>query len=82
VVQHTTPLKDVAKCLLVSFDSTMRSNLSVGMPIDVLGYETDSLRVTHKRRFENGDPYFRNISQSWSNGLRELFVELPDMSWG
>lgn len=72
----------MAKCLLVSFDSTMRSNLSVGMPIDVLGYETDSLRVTHKLRFEDGDPYFKNISRSWSNGLRELFSELPDMSWG
>ena len=81
VVQHTTPLKDVAKCLLVSFDSTMRSNLSVGMPIDLLGYETDSLQVAHRRRFADGDPYFREISQFWSNGLRRLFTELPNVSW-
>lgn len=81
VVQRTTPLEDVAKCLLVSFDSTMRSNLSVGMPIDLLGYEADSLRVTHRRRFADGDQYFREISEFWSGGLRRLFAELPDMSW-
>jgi putative proteasome-type protease len=82
VVQYTTPIKDVAKCLLVSFDSTMRSNLSVGMPIDMLGYEKDSLRVTLKRRFADGDPYFREISQFWSAGLRKVFGDVPDVSWG
>jgi putative proteasome-type protease len=81
VVKPETPLKDVAKCLLVSFDSTMRSNLSVGLPIDLLGYERDALRVTLKRRFAEDDAYFRSISQVWSAGLRKAFLEVPDVSW-
>jgi putative proteasome-type protease len=82
VVRHGTALKDAAKCLLVSFDSTMRSNLSVGLPIDLLAYEKDALRVTLKRRFLENDPYFREISQFWSAGLRRVFREVPDLSWG
>ena len=81
VVKYDVPMKDAAKCLLVSFDSTMRSNLSVGLPIDLLGYEKDSLRVTLKRRFLENDPYFREISQFWSAGLRRVFQEVPDVSW-
>ena len=81
VVTFQTSLKDVAKCLLVSFDSTMRSNLSVGLPIDLLGYEKDSLRVTHRRRYEEGDPYFSTISGFWSTGLLRVFAEVPDISW-
>jgi putative proteasome-type protease len=81
VVKFDTPLKDVAKCLLVSFDSTMRSNLSVGLPIDLLGYQKDALRVTLKRRFEEDDSYFRSISQVWSAGLRKAFLDVPDVSW-
>jgi putative proteasome-type protease len=81
VVNYDSPLKDVAKCLLVSFDSTMRSNLSVGLPIDLLGYEKDRLRVTLRRRFADGDAYFREISQFWSAGLRRVFAEAPDVSW-
>jgi putative proteasome-type protease len=81
VLSFDTPLADVAKCLLVSFDSTMRSNLSVGLPIDLLGYEKDRLRVTLRRRFAEGDAYFREISQFWSAGLRRVFAEVPGVSW-
>jgi putative proteasome-type protease len=81
VVKFDTTLKDVAKCLLVSFDSTMRSNLSVGLPIDLLAYQKDSLKVTLKRRFSEGDPYFSEISRFWSTGLRRVFAEVPDVSW-
>jgi putative proteasome-type protease len=81
VVKHDTALKDAAKCLLVSFDSTMRSNLSVGLPIDLLAYEKDALRVTLKRRFVEGDPYFRQISEFWSAGLRRVFRDVPDLDW-
>ncbi|MEO8204367.1 MAG: peptidase [Betaproteobacteria bacterium] len=81
VVTFDTPLKDVAKCMLVSFDSTMRSNLSVGLPIDLLGYEADALRVTHRRRYEEGDPYFSTISGFWSTGLLRVFAEVPDITW-
>jgi putative proteasome-type protease len=81
VVTFDTPLKDVAKCMLVSFESTMRSNLSVGLPIDMMGYEIDALRVTHRRRYEHGDPYWETISGFWSNGLLRVFGDLPDISW-
>jgi predicted proteasome-type protease len=64
-------LEDVTKCVLVSFDSTMLSNLSVGMPIDLLCYARDSLcRVTMKRRFDAGDPYFEALKQQWVAGTR------------
>ncbi len=81
VVQPETPLNDVAKCLLVSFDSTMRSNLSVGLPIDLLGYQADSLRITMTRRYDESDAYVREISRIWSAGLRKAFTEVPDISW-
>jgi putative proteasome-type protease len=82
VVKYTTPLKEVAKAFLVSFDSTMRSNLTVGLPIDLLAYERNSCRVTLKRRFRNyRDPYFSKISDTWSAGLRRAFAEVPDVPW-
>ncbi len=82
VVQRETPLAEVAKCLLVSFDSTMRSNLSVGLPIDLLAYEADALCVTRVRRFEQDDPFFRDISRIWSTGLRKAFADVPEVNWG
>lgn len=81
VVRVNTPLKQVAKAILVSFDSTMRSNLSVGLPIDLLAYERDALRVTYRRRFVQGDKYFSEISGVWSAGLRRAFGEVPDVPW-
>ncbi len=57
-VSSTASMEDATKCVLVSFDSTILSNLSVGMPIDLLCYARDSLRVTMRRRFDSGDPYF------------------------
>lgn len=77
VVTPNTSLADTMKCVLVSFDSTMRSNLSVGMPIDLVCYERDSLRVGLHRRFEQGDAYFTALSQEWSLGVREVFRKLP-----
>jgi len=65
----------------VSFDSTMRSNLSVGMPIDLVCYERDSLDVRLRRRFDVADPYFTALSNDWSEGTREVFRELPELSW-
>lgn len=82
VLGFDSPLSDAAKCMLVSFDSTMRSNLSVGLPIDLLAYEKDALGVTLRRRFTAEDAYFREISRYWSSGLRRLFAEAPDVSWG
>ena len=81
VITRSTPLADAAKCVLVSFDSTMRSNLSVGMPIDLICYERDSLEVRMRRRFEEGDAYFSLLRNDWSEGTRRVFRELPDLRW-
>ena len=80
VITPSTSLADAIKCVLVSFDSTMRSNLSVGMPIDLLSYERDSFKVGLRRRFEPGDAYFSALSAQWSLGVREVFRQLPDLA--
>jgi putative proteasome-type protease len=74
-------LEYATKCVLVSYDSTMLSNLSVGMPIDLLCYERNSLAVTMKRRFDAGDPYFEQLKQQWIAGTRRIFHELPSLRW-
>jgi putative proteasome-type protease len=81
VIDSSTSLEDAAKCVLVSFDSTMRSNLSVGMPIDLLCYEKDSFRANHRRRLEPGDASFTKLSAAWSEGVRRVFTELPGPTW-
>ena len=81
VVTPSTSLADATKCVLVSFDSTMRSNLSVGMPIDLICYESDSLAVRMRRRFDEGDPYFTALSRDWSGGIRAVFRQLPALVW-
>ncbi len=81
VISESTSLVDATKCILVSFDSTMRSNLSVGMPIDLLCYERDSFEVRMRCRFAEGDPYFNSLHRSWSEGTRRVFRELPELVW-
>lgn len=80
VLAPDTSLADATKCVLVSFDSTMRSNLSVGMPIDFLSYERDSL-VVRRRRFDTEDPYFTAVGEAWSEGTRAVFSRLPELHW-
>jgi putative proteasome-type protease len=81
VIKPSTTLADAAKCALVSFDSTMRSNLSVGRPIDLICYGRDSLEVKMRRRLDEGDPYFDALSQQWSAGVRTVFSQLPSLVW-
>ena len=81
VITRSTPLADATKCVLVSFDSTMRSNLSVGMPIDLICYERDTLEIQRRRRFDHGDPYFTALSHEWSEGTRQVFRQLPELLW-
>ena len=81
VITRSTSLADATKCVLVSFDSTMRSNLSVGMPIDLACYERDSLVLNLRRRFDQGDTYFNALSKEWSEGVRKVFRELPTLPW-
>jgi putative proteasome-type protease len=73
--------EDAAKLLMVSFDSTLKANLSVGLPLDLLVIERDTFEPLHARRIESGDPYFEAISSSWSEALRAAFYSLPDYSF-
>jgi len=75
---RTMSFAETVKLLLVSFDSTLKSNLSVGLPLDLLFYETDSFRVGLKKRIAQDDPYYRTISDGWSNALKQAFRSLPD----
>lgn len=77
VITPSTSLGDAMKCVLVSFDSTMRSNLSVGMPIDLACCERDSLKLSARHRFEHGDAYFNALSKEWRDGVRAVFRRLP-----
>ncbi len=81
IMQSGASMSDAVKCVLVSFDSTMRSNLSVGLPIDLCVYERDALAVTRVRRFGVKDEYMRALSYQWSEGLRRAFQSVPDIEW-
>ncbi len=81
VVNTGTPQKEAAKCVLISFDSTMKSNISVGLPIDLLWLPRDNLRVGLQQRIREGDPYFTMLRSRWGGGLRRVFGELPDPDW-
>jgi putative proteasome-type protease len=70
--------EEAAKLLIVSFDSTLKSNLSVGLPLDIQVYETDSFQRGPERRLQANDPYYVTISEGWSDALREAFQRLPD----
>jgi putative proteasome-type protease len=77
VITPATSLADAMKCILVSFDSTMRSNLSVGMPIDLVSCERDGLKIAARHRFEQDDVYFRALGKEWRDGVRDVFRRLP-----
>ena len=81
VVTRESSLLEATKCTLVSFDSTMRSNISVGLPIDLLVYEADSLAVRLQRRIDETDFYFQMVHKEWGEGLRRVFTQLPDPDW-
>jgi putative proteasome-type protease len=81
VIKPDTPLNDAIKCVLVSFDSTMRSNLSVGLPIDLACYGESSFFLDLEQHITQDDPYFSQISNRWSDGLRGVFASLPNPDW-
>ncbi|ESX82425.1 MULTISPECIES: peptidase [unclassified Mesorhizobium] len=76
--EKTMSFAETVKLLLVSFDSTLKSNLSVGLPLDLLFYEKDTFKVGLKKRINHDDQYYRTISDSWSNALKTAFASLPD----
>lgn len=81
VITPTTSLDEATRCALVSFDSTMRSNLSVGPPIDLLLYRRDSLKVGLRQRLEDEDPYLNRVRTHWNDSLRTALQSLPAPDW-
>ncbi len=78
---YDTELRTAAKLALLSMDSTLRSNLSVGLPLDLMIYRTDTLKTELRRIIDEGDPYFEQIRQGWSSALRNAIKAMPDVPW-
>lgn len=81
VIDFDSSLTEATKCALISFDSTIRSNLSVGLPLDMLLYRTDSFAPARPHRVTGEDPYFNRLRQGWGGGLKRVFEQLPDDDW-
>lgn len=81
VLQFETDPRDGVKLVLVSMDSTLRSNLTVGMPIDLMVYRRAAMRAEIRRRITDTDPYFRMISEGWSEALRNAYRAIPRPEW-
>lgn len=81
VVSRSTSLAQGAKCALISMDSTIRSNLSVGVPLDLLSIKRDELKVHSHVNIDENHAYFRMIRTRWSESLRHAFHEIPDPEW-
>ncbi len=81
VVKYNTDMMDAVKCLLISFDSTIRSNVSVAAPIDLLIYRVDSLNADCKQCITESDAYYSKVRQGWGSGLKEVFSALPSPDW-
>ena len=77
----TMSFEDAVKLLMVSFDSTIKANLSVGLPLDLLVVERDKFEPLHERRILASDPYYRAISSRWGEALKRAFHSLPDYSF-
>jgi putative proteasome-type protease len=71
------PIDQATKLALLSFDATIRSNLSVGMPIDILRYQTDSFSLNDYATLEEDHPYWRQLRDLYAEGLRSVILELP-----
>ncbi|WP_139826141.1 proteasome-type protease [Derxia lacustris] len=82
IINPSTPLDEAAKCALISMDSTLRSNISVGLPLDLLVYEANALRVTRFVQIDNDNHYFQMIHNTWGKRLQQVFGEIPDPTWG
>ncbi|MBU0748744.1 MAG: proteasome-type protease [Gammaproteobacteria bacterium] len=82
VLTPETPLDEAAKCALVSMDSTLKSNLSVGLPLDLVVYEADRFSTDKIICIDEHNPYFRMLHDSWGQKLREVFDSIEDPAWG
>ena len=81
VINPQTGLDEAAKCALISMDSTLRSNISVGLPLDLLVYEADSLAVTRFTTIDERNQYFQMLRSSWGAQLKAVFEGIDDPVW-
>ncbi|MDE2052514.1 MAG: proteasome-type protease [Gammaproteobacteria bacterium] len=81
VIRRSSSLSEGAKCALVSMDSTIRSNLAVGLPLDLVIVKRDQLTVTRHASIDADSSYFSNLRSLWSEALREAFARLPEPDW-
>lgn len=81
ILKRGTSLEDAARCAIVSMDSTIRSNATVGAPIEVLVYEANSFNTAHHIKLDGEDPYLTEIKHSWDAALKAGFVTLPRFEW-
>ena len=81
VLMPSLPLDEAAKCALVSMDSTLKSNLSVGLPLDLVVYEADRLQSDKVVCIDNDNPYFQMLHNNWGHKLRQVFDSLEDPVW-
>ncbi|AGY58346.1 T1 family peptidase [Gloeobacter kilaueensis JS1] len=79
VFNYRSSLRTASMCALLSMDSTMISNLSVGAPIDLLVYERDSFRIAQSCRLQEGDPFWVEMRRAWSQSLQNAFHNLPEI---
>jgi putative proteasome-type protease len=81
VITPTTPLDEAAKCALVSMDSTLKSNLSVGLPLDLVVYEADKFHTDKVVCIDENNPYFKMLHNTWGQRLREVFDSIEEPMW-
>lgn len=81
VITPETPLEEAAKCALVSMDSTLKSNLSVGLPLDMVVYEVESFETNKVVCIDNDNPYFKMLHDNWGTKLRQVFDSIEDPMW-
>jgi len=81
VIRRSSSLNEAAKAALVSMDSTIRSNLSVGLPLDLVIVKRDRLEVARHINIDSENEYFHGLRDRWSDALREAFIQLPEPDW-
>jgi putative proteasome-type protease len=81
VLRRSSSLNEAAKCALISMDSTIQSNLSVGLPLDLVMIKRDRYETARHLSIDGDNEYFRGVRARWSETLKEAFAELPDPDW-
>jgi putative proteasome-type protease len=81
VLDYETSIEDAAKSALLSIDSTMKSNISVGPPINLIMYAVDSFKIQHSLQLQLGDPYLIQIRKTWEKCLHDAFDAMPEINW-